>query len=509
MRLAYHPRVLKLGTLGLLLFAGCSFDPSAKLAGDDTTNDIIDGGRITVDADPNAPDADPSALVEVLLLSSDPFGDGTAVSFIADYDDRLYLGPSANGTKLMRMYYDASNSDPVFMSFPKADAHENSQDGPYLGIGFDGCAENLSCGPHNENLRGFFTSGIIAGREWLILGGAHSGADVDYIYMSETTGTGTAAMNFVDLAGLLGGSSEGISTVQVVDNHTYIGVTDTGSARPYLIDLAITPSGAGVEDPVEGTDVFDLIGKDVPGIGDDNGAPNHAMVDSITEFGERLYAANRHGWTRSGNGLHPQVFGAVPGDYLRVTPDSDDYDDQKSVAPAVSGDILPADRAVPNMVEYKGQLFAARNTENGPQLWSCAGTSSKCDSADWSLVAPNSPVEIQLTQFNNINNSAISLLEATPTHLYVGFDNAVNGVVLYRTDAAAPAQGSDFTGLDGCAAGFSCAGLGGDGFGIPLTNTQFLDSESIDVGDGLFQIFALVGDTTSALNLYRFQPPAL
>ena len=59
------------------------------------------------------------------------------------------------------------------------------------------------------------------------------------------------------------------------------------------------------------------------------------------------------------------------------------------------------------------------------------GRSGRCDSA--------------LSQFDNANNTRLTLLAVNGGHLYVGFDNAVEGVKLYRSVAGAPASRSDFT----------------------------------------------------------------
>ena len=70
----------------------------------------------------------------------------------------------------------------------------------------------------------------------------------------------------------------------------------------------------------------------------------------------------------------------------------------------------------------------------------------------------------------------MTMLVVDGDHLYVGFDNEVDGIRIYRTGAAQATSRADFEG-EGCtAASAGCAGLGGDGFGDPATNAQIDDA---------------------------------
>src|SRR5207253_7461033 len=158
-----------------------------------------------------------------------------------------------------------------------------------------------------------------------------------------------------------------------------------------------------------------------------------------------------------------------------------------------TSDLEPADRAVPAFASFGGRLYAARNSTTGPQLWSCdparGGSATQCDSGDWSLVAPNTSGDTQATQFNDANNASVTLLAATSRHLYVGFNNSVRGVVVYRTANTAPASMADFTGRLGCGANTSgSAGIGGDGMGAALT--RLYDGRVHKYGAPDYQIMA-------------------
>ena len=105
--------------------------------------------------------------------------------------------------------------------------------------------------------------------------------------------------------------------------------------------------------------------------------------------------------------------------------------------------------------------------------------------------------------FDNPNNAAITLLVATQDFLYVGFDNSVDGVFLVRTAADAPTAMSDFEGDSSCVAGVAgCEGIGGNGFGDPATNPQFLSSLAI-AGSGTEYLYLLTGGGSGPLQLYR------
>ena len=157
---------------------------------------------------------------------------------------------------------------------------------------------------------------------------------------------------------------------------------------------------------------------------------------------------------------------------------------------------------------FGGRLYAARNTTTGPQLWSCdptrSGGAAQCDSGDWSLVAPNTSGDIQATQFNDANNASMTLLAATSQHLYVGFNNSVRGVVLYRTANAAAASITDFSGRSGCTASdSSCAGVGGDGLGAGLT--RIYDGRALALGSTDY-LYLAAGTGSSPVRIYRAAP---
>src|SRR5207237_559542 len=128
-----------------------------------------------------------------------------------------------------------------------------------------------------------------------------------------------------------------------------------------------------------------------------------------------------------------------------------------------------------------------------------------CDPADWSLVAPNAVGDPLLSQFDDAGNTAVTLLVATASHLYVGFDNP-SGIQLYRSSptGAAPATRADFEGADGCGADLhpvGCAPFGGSGLGDPVA-VRIFDGLALHLPAG-DRVFVFAGDGSAAGRLFR------
>lgn len=450
-----------------------------------------------------------ATVEDVQTLASDPFGDGTPFSYVFAYRGFIYLGPRANGTGAVRMQPDGSGPQSVSFTFSRdstGNSSRSSATAPYTSIGSSGCASNTQqCGPDNEDGLGLFTAGAIAGTEWLIVGGARTAGDFDYVYMTPDPGT-SAAFRYVDLNDFLGGNTRGLSAAHVFRDRLYLGFPDFGGNRPYLSVLYATPPVPGL-DAVDGVHALDLDGHNMPGLA--NGDP--AMIDAFGDFNDRLYLANAGGWVRS-TVNQPRSISSFSGDWAAITPSHTALGNRPSRLTSKAHSIEPADRAVPAFAVFQGRLYAARNTDTGAQLWVCNPTVSPplndCDSADWMLIAANSSGDVLHSQFNNPNNTSISLLVATPSHLYVGYDNAVNGVVLFRSNVATPMQRADFVGLSGCSAAnhpASCAGLGGNGLQLPATNRKIYSAVSATAA-GQSYVYFVTGSGTGGVRVHRVGP---
>jgi hypothetical protein len=426
------------------------------------------------------------------LLAVDPFADGSAFAFVAGYRGQVYVGPNRTGTRLVRMQLDGSSPESLALSFAQdrtGNASTNTAT-PYASIGFTGCTPNSAsnaCGPDDEDGRGLLTSIAFAGDEWLLLGGARSGGELDYVYLSRAS-TSPLGFSYVDVGSLLGGSTRGFTAANAVGGRLYLGFADNGGSRPYGLALLTAPSGPGL-DAVQGTDALEL------GLHAAYDAAYHAftaisMIDAIAELNGHVYFFGGSGCLGSST--------AAPGasaDFFPCSPTTGlDYDLATSLVPTRQYDLAPRDRAWPQVATWNGRLFALRNTSSGPQLWCCdpgvRGDPLLCDPSDWYLVAADGTFRTRLA---SATATAASLLVATPTHLFVGFDDPVAGIHVFRTAAARPTAASDFTGRDGCAAGTDgCEGMGGDGLGAMLS--QIFDAKAIVTPGGRTDLYLTAGD---------------
>jgi hypothetical protein len=243
------------------------------------------------------------------------------------------------------------------------------------------------------------------------------------------------------------------------------------------------------------------------------------MIDSMAVFGpstgDTLYLANANGFTRTSTTAPLQCTSGLLGlgilgncgAWQDATPSALAYTVKPSLATTKTSDLEPADRAVPAMAVFGGRLFAARNTAVGPQLWSCnPATGTQCSPGEWSLVAANTVGDAQLTQFNDGSNAAITLLAATSQHLYVGFNNAPRGAVIYRASSLATLDASQFQGrlggaaVDCTGAGTSCPGFGGDGLGIGAT--RIFDGKVFNLS-GAENLYVAAGTGTTPVRVVR------
>jgi hypothetical protein len=441
----------------------------------------------------------------VTVVADDPFADGSAFAFVAGYRGQVLVGPNRTGTGLVRMDPDGTALESLALSFARDTIGNQSSNSasPYRSIGFTGCAANSlvnACGPDNENGRGFMTSLDFAGDEWLVLGGARSGGDLDYVYMSRS-GASPLAFSYVDLSAVLGGNTRGFSAASAAGGRLYLGFPDNGGNRPYGIALLAPPPAPGGLDALAGTHVLDLNLHDVYAAAYGKFS-SVSMVDAIAELGDRLYFFNNSGCVAA-KSLAP----TSKADFTACSPaDGAAYAQADSIEPTRQHDLEPWERAWPAAAVWKGRLFAIRNTKDGPQLWRCdpaAGTDpSACDRSDWTLVAANSSLR---TRFGR-PDAVATLLLATEWDLWIGFDGPQSGIGLFRTSAAVPAVASDFMGKDGCSAGApGCEGIGGDGFGAPAALRRIFDAKAIDWSGGTDLVLA-VGDGTGPVRIVRVAP---
>ncbi|QRN93418.1 hypothetical protein JRI60_30015 [Archangium violaceum] len=453
-------------------------------------------------------------LFEVELVRADPLQDGSSFAQVFPYQGRLVLGPNRDGTRAVSVDPDTTEDGVLTFSFSKdvrGNASDNTAAAPYSSIGAVGCTSNTaSCGPDNEDGRGFFFAGRVGTQEWLGIGGARSKGDLDYIYLTQDTG-GPLGMRFLDLSALLGGQTRGFSSALFFHDRLYLGFPDTGGNRPYLLAIKSLPTSAPGLDAIAGIHVENLMAERMPGIGQSGSPSNKAnmqMIDTLAAFNDRLYVVNNGGCIRSTTPT-PRPYDSAPADWSACTPAIAAWSSRTSRTTTKTANLEPSDKAVPQLAVFQGRLYLARNTTVGPQLFACdpasTGSSTDCDPGDWSLVAPNSKGDSLLTQFDNPANTALSLLVATSRSLFVGFDNGTQGAVVLRTSSSRPAHRSDFMGTEGCSAAqhpIGCAGLGSSGVGVGAT--RIFDGVAFGPASDEAAFFT-AGTSTGPVGLFRLQ----
>jgi hypothetical protein len=453
---------------------------------------------------------------EVEQLASDPFADGTPFSYVTEYQGRLWLGPRADGAAAASMALDGSAPQTVPFAFPKdvVASGVRSANGwalapPFPSIGALGCATNTSaCGPDDENGRGFFTSVTLGGTEWLVAVGAKPGGNLHYVYVTPDAGS-PLPFRYVDLSQQLSGETRTMSSIAALADRLYLGFPGKGGQSPFLLVLTNLPSGTGI-DPVDGAYATSLGIAGMPYLGA-SGTPKNGsaviLVDALAAFSGRLYLANNGGFARSTNG-QPRPYATAPSDWTTCTPTGIV---KTAITTTKQSDLMPADKAVPQLAMVGGRLLAIRNVylsgtsgAVGGQLWSCTPTAldaadalPQCATIDWALVVPDGGGD---------GRAAATVLVASARYLYLGFDR-VGGARVFRTANPNPSSLADFTGQGGCVAGSTgCQGLGGDGFG-DSANARFLDARVVSDAQGRTAAYLSVGDPSATppvpIRVYR------
>lgn len=469
-----------------------------QLQGSVTGTDRNDGGARSAQALSNVADVRDA----VRVVASDPLSDGSPFAFVTGYRGELYVGPNRTGSRLARIGFAGGPPVPLALSFAADTVPSNVSANtarPYTSIGYTDCQTNSlanACGPDNEDGRGLLTSVRFGGEEWLVIGGAKSGGDLDYVHLARGT-TSPLEFWYVDLSSALGGNTRGFSAALASADRLYLGFSDNGGNRPYGIALLAPPAAPG-SNAVLGTHALDLdLAEAFKKTG--GGFGSVTLVDTIAEVAGRLYLFSDVGCI-----VATSATPATKDDFVSCSPSpSLAYDERQSVEPTRQHDLEPRERAWPQAAVWRGRLYAIRNTYAGPQLWGCdPGTGLDpvvCEPGDWALVAGDAG---NLTRFGYATATAATLLVATPAHLYVGLDDAVRGIHLFKTDVDRPALASDFTGRDGCTAGTAgCEGVGGDGAGAPSVLHRIFDAEVVPSPDGRSDVYLTAGDGSAPVRV--------
>jgi len=448
------------------------------------------------------------AISDAVQVANAPLGATTTFAYVFDFNGRVYLGPGRDGTGGVRMLPDGSSPQPFTLTFQGDRVNGNANgasNGPFPSLGATNCTpDTLQCGPDNENGRGLFASGIVRGTPWLIASGARTNSALSHVYASADAGT-APVFSYDYVANALARETRGTSSLLVFRDRVYLGFGGTGASRPTYLVLRKMPSSPG--STPTGGDLMNLRINDVSGVGStallNRNTTQTQMIDSQTGFNDLIYVANNGGIVHSNsNDPLPPATGLLP-PWTTSTPSSSTYGAKASVTTRKTLDLEPADKAFPQMAAFGGRLYAARNTTSGPQLWACApGSDQACDPQDWTLLAANGVGDTGVSQFDDPQNVRVTLLAATSSHLYVGYNN-IAGLVLYRSRVSAPSSRADFEGAAGCDASqapSSCDGLGGRGLGAGAT--RIFDGRVLTYG-GKDYVYLTAGNGSSGFRVFR------
>ncbi len=181
-------------------------------------------------------------------------------------------------------------------------------------------------------------------------------------------------------------------------------------------------------------------------------------------------------------------------------------------------DLIPADKAFSQFAEFNGRLYVTRTicvtkedhsglrqslqtvkgctdgsyTNRRPQLWKCdptlTGDTTTCEAEDWSLVGDNGT---GFTNFGDDSNHSMTMVVASGSYLYVGFDNE-NGIQIWRTNLENPGSSSH---------NWEPIGIGGL---RDVTNRQIYSAIS-GMNFGVNFVYISVGSKDQPVKIYRQQ----
>jgi hypothetical protein len=351
-------------------------------------------------------------------ISSNPFGDGTDVGTVISFDNKIYIGTNNKGNSVARFNPDGTSPTVATFEFTKdttgggASNHANTattRDGgtavpPFVTLGFTGCTTNnadlnTGCGPNNEDGRGVFGVGTLGSTNYMFVGGSNSLAAFDYVYYTSDTDS-TLNWNYIDLGTITGTATQGLESIQVMNNRLYIGLAKQnnggGQNLPDFGKINLTTGSAEGDctpgancDSTSGTNGLRFRIDHMPYFGGDsqeayaeNTGLNYAFivgVDSMIVFNNKLYAANggyhqvdRNGSIIRSNDNNPGACttgtaeDTCSGSWTEIGPRSNSAwynsptNNRFSLQLNKIANIIPNDRAFAQFAIYNGKLYVTR-----------------------------------------------------------------------------------------------------------------------------------------------------
>ncbi|HEY6002906.1 MAG TPA: IPT/TIG domain-containing protein [Anaeromyxobacter sp.] len=462
-------------------------------------------------------------ILEAPEIWDDPFGDGTPFAFVFGYDGHVLLGPSQDGSGVVRCLPDGTGCGSFGFLFSRdvtgsatnpdllTSLAENTVCPTLTTLGSVTTCDPVSpqntacgCGPDFESGRGLlraFTIGQEAS-EWLVaMGRTEKAGQLNYLYMTRDVAS-PLGFSYVDLYTAMPQTSgvTGVASMAVLNDRLYVGLQVANADRPRIAVLTGTPAPPGLD--CTPSDAFATTLQQTSmaesGIG-------LSQVDAMMGFEGRLFVANRRAVLVSKTGFPTGASDASTQFDDCTPPAAGGWEATSILKYAGKTDLTPADMGVAGLAAWGGRLYIGRNTHPPPppvtdpavpELWAftprhdpSTGAFLGCLPSDWQRIATN---------FADPGSSKLTALFASASHLYVGYDNA-SGAALFRTAVSTPASEADFAGHLSCAA--PCTPLGGAGFGDPA-NTRFLDARAIPFR-GVDEVWAVLGSGSTPVRIFR------
>ncbi len=364
----------------------------------------------------------PIVTPDSLIISIDPFNDGSDFGHLATYNGKIYVGPNRYGNSAVRFNPDGSQPERLTFTLEKDTiASANTPDSlgsrglsrntatsrddgiavpPYVTIGSKGCQENKAdsasgCGPDNQDGRGLFTSGIFDNEEHLFITGSRSKGQNYYIYAT-TDKDNQLDYTYMDMyrpfhsisAGGYVAGNRGTESIKVFNERIYWAAPGNRTYRPYVAKIYTKNP-----ESIKGNDAEFLMLTNVRGFGyygkdckTNAAVPNHAdnIGATVFPFKNRLYLANSGAVSdkSSCNINSPYVSGQCEqlGGIIRSTnddpaPASNSCGHWQDITPTNNekyrsyftdvltslSDLTPAKQPVPAMTEFNDALYLIRN----------------------------------------------------------------------------------------------------------------------------------------------------
>jgi len=375
-------------------------------------------------------------------LFTDPFADTTEFSFAFNYSNQIYLGPNLSNKSAFRFEPDGANPTTVTF-FAKGASCANGT--TTFGFGTPTTC-NVDMGPNGERGIVGFNSGLVTlntvDYELLMVGPIKDG--ISHFYYTQDIDT-TLDWKSCTVTGTNGVNSKSLQTLYTFGSDIYAAIASNHNTNsPILNKVPLTQTNGVISclTPV------DLTGKNITLIGkaSTNPAPNGTTIgiDSMYFDGANFFLANNGGL------VHSVGAPAANTSFLAIKSQAQFGGTTLALPDEVNGGlekVRPGQRGVPIITKWNGAMYLARNlavngttgitTHNGGEIWKCTATCT--NGANWTKV-----LDVRISGSagglpapaigSAANNLAISMLEVNGDYLYIGVDNDIDGVRIFRTN---------------------------------------------------------------------------